>query len=145
MTFNDNNRPIYLQIADKICDDIMLGTLREEQRIPSVRDYAAMMEAVSYTHLDVYKRQIQTDEEKGIFSLQALIFKLNEGGDTSTNTDWTFAKSYYFDAGQDWGIDKTLNFTEDVYKRQVEVAPHIPTLATPVSHDGSISSGLEMR
>lgn len=62
MTFNDNNRPIYLQIADKICDDIMLGTLREEQRIPSVRDYAAMMEVSINTAM----RSISYLETSGI-------------------------------------------------------------------------------
>ena len=35
---------IYLQIADRICDMIILGEYREGERIPSVREYAAMVE-----------------------------------------------------------------------------------------------------
>lgn len=36
-----NNRPIYLQIADKISDDILSGRLAAEERVPSVRELAA--------------------------------------------------------------------------------------------------------
>lgn len=35
------NRPIYLQIADRICNDIVAGTLPAEGRVPSVRELAA--------------------------------------------------------------------------------------------------------
>ena len=37
----DSNRPIYLQILDAICDQILEGTLQPDGRIPSVRDYGA--------------------------------------------------------------------------------------------------------
>ena len=30
-------KAIYLQIADRICDEILLGQYKEEERIPSVR------------------------------------------------------------------------------------------------------------
>lgn len=40
MDFRDN-RPIYLQIADKICDEIITGKCPENERIPSVREYAS--------------------------------------------------------------------------------------------------------
>lgn len=36
-----DNRPIYLQIADKILNDILSGRLQAEGRIPSVRELAA--------------------------------------------------------------------------------------------------------
>ena len=39
MNFNDN-RPIYLQIADSLMDSIVRGDLPDESRLPSVRDYA---------------------------------------------------------------------------------------------------------
>ena len=39
MNFKES-RAIYLQIADRICDDILLGQYEEEWRIPSVREYA---------------------------------------------------------------------------------------------------------
>ena len=39
--FNDSNRAIYLQIADDIADRRLQGVLPPDERIPSVRDYAA--------------------------------------------------------------------------------------------------------
>ncbi|MDR2385078.1 MAG: GntR family transcriptional regulator [Tannerella sp.] len=39
-----NNKAIYLQIAEQICDMILLGDCKEEERIPSVREYAAIVE-----------------------------------------------------------------------------------------------------
>lgn len=39
MNFNDN-KPIYLQIADLLMDSIVRGDLPDESRLPSVRDYA---------------------------------------------------------------------------------------------------------
>ena len=44
MGFIDKSKPIYLQIADRICDEVTAGTLRPEGRIPSVREYAGMMQ-----------------------------------------------------------------------------------------------------
>ena len=29
MVFKENNKAIYLQIADRICDDVMTGTIEE--------------------------------------------------------------------------------------------------------------------
>jgi len=37
----DENRPIYLQIADNICERVLSGKLNPGQRIPSVRDWSA--------------------------------------------------------------------------------------------------------
>lgn len=37
----DNNKPIYLQIADGICEQILQGRFKAEGRIPSVREWAA--------------------------------------------------------------------------------------------------------
>ena len=39
MNFNDNKQ-IYLQIADSLMDSIVRGELPDESRLPSVRDYA---------------------------------------------------------------------------------------------------------
>ena len=43
MNFKEN-KAIYFQIAERICDLILLGEYREEERIPSVREYAAIVE-----------------------------------------------------------------------------------------------------
>lgn len=46
--FNEN-KAIYLQIADRVCEDIILGTYTEAGRIPSVREYAQMIEVSANT------------------------------------------------------------------------------------------------
>lgn len=43
MDFKDK-RPIYVQIADRISDNIIRGIHAPDTRIPSVRDYSAMLE-----------------------------------------------------------------------------------------------------
>lgn len=56
MEFKEN-KAIYLQIVDRLCDDILLGKYQEEDRIPSVREYSASVEVNvntairSYDHL----------------------------------------------------------------------------------------------
>ena len=40
MEFN-SNKSIYLQICDAICEQILTGALRPDERIPSVREYGA--------------------------------------------------------------------------------------------------------
>lgn len=47
-------KPIYLQIADKIMDDILSGVYGEEQRLPSVREYAASVEVNANTVMRSY-------------------------------------------------------------------------------------------
>ena len=46
--FNEN-KAIYLQIADRVCEDIILGNYAEAGRIPSVREYAQMIEVSANT------------------------------------------------------------------------------------------------
>ena len=48
MKFKES-KPIYLQIADRICDEILQGQYQEEERIPSVREYAATVEVNANT------------------------------------------------------------------------------------------------
>lgn len=37
----DPNKPIYLQICDSICEQILSGAISPEDRIPSVREFGA--------------------------------------------------------------------------------------------------------
>lgn len=37
----DSNKPIYIQIADNICDRILKGEFKSGDRIPSVREWGA--------------------------------------------------------------------------------------------------------
>ena len=48
MRFKDN-KAIYLQIADLICEDILQDRLLEDERIPSVREYASAVEVNANT------------------------------------------------------------------------------------------------
>ena len=40
MEFN-SNKSIYLQLCDAICEQILSGTLKPDERIPSVREYGS--------------------------------------------------------------------------------------------------------
>jgi len=53
MTFT-NDKAIYLQMADRLCDEILAGTYREDDRIPSVREYAVMLEVNANTAVKAY-------------------------------------------------------------------------------------------
>jgi DNA-binding transcriptional regulator YhcF (GntR family) len=39
-----NQKPIYLQIAESICNDILAGKYRENEKLPSVREFASEVE-----------------------------------------------------------------------------------------------------
>ena len=54
-------KSIYQQIADRLCDEILLGNSREEERIPSVREYAATVEVNANTVVRSYD-QLQGQE-----------------------------------------------------------------------------------
>ena len=55
MKFKENNKAIYLQIADKISDDILLGTILPGARIPLVREYASTLEVNANTIMRSYE------------------------------------------------------------------------------------------
>lgn len=54
MDFNSNSKAIYLQIADDICDKVLTGTYSADERIPSVREYAARIEVNVNTVMRAY-------------------------------------------------------------------------------------------
>ena len=43
MTFN-NDKAIYIQIAERLSDEILADQYHEDERIPSVREYAVLLE-----------------------------------------------------------------------------------------------------
>ena len=53
MDFNDN-KAIYLQIADNFCEKILLKEFTENDRIPSVRDFAISYEVNPNTVMRTY-------------------------------------------------------------------------------------------
>lgn len=55
MDFKENNKAIYLQIADKLCDEITIGNrYAPGGRIPSVREYAANLQVNANTVIHAY-------------------------------------------------------------------------------------------
>lgn len=55
MHFNQD-KPIYLQIADNICDRILSGELKPDDRIPSVREYGASLGVNPNTMMRSYEK-----------------------------------------------------------------------------------------
>lgn len=55
MEMFNKDRPIYLQISDRICDEILSGAYADDQRIPSVRDYATLMQVNINTVMKTYE------------------------------------------------------------------------------------------
>lgn len=55
MDINNNNKAIYQQIADRICDDVLLGVKQPEERIPSVRETAALLQVNPNTVMRSYE------------------------------------------------------------------------------------------
>ncbi len=53
MTFT-NEKAIYLQMADRLCDEILADTYKDDDRIPSVREYAVMLEVNTNTAVKTY-------------------------------------------------------------------------------------------
>ena len=53
MTFT-NDKAIYIQMADRLCDEILAGKYKDDDRIPSVRDYAVMLEVNANTAVKAY-------------------------------------------------------------------------------------------
>ena len=52
--FNNNSKAIYLQIADDICDKVLTSEFAPDERIPSVREYAAQVEVNVNTVMRAY-------------------------------------------------------------------------------------------
>ena len=49
-----NDKAIYIQMADRLMDEILAGKYKDDDRIPSVREYAVLMEVNSNTAVKAY-------------------------------------------------------------------------------------------
>ena len=56
-----SDKPIYLQIADTLCEHILSGSMKAEERIPSVREYGAQIGVNPNTVMRTYEKL--TDEQ----------------------------------------------------------------------------------
>lgn len=54
MTF-ENNKAIYEQMADRLCDEIIAKTYKADDRIPSVREYAVTLQVNTNTAVKAYE------------------------------------------------------------------------------------------
>lgn len=50
-----NDKAIYIQMAERLCDEILAGTYNADDRIPSVREYAVMLEVNTNTAVKAYE------------------------------------------------------------------------------------------
>lgn len=74
-TFN-SDRAIFLQMADRLCDEILIGTYAEGDRIPSVRDYAVSLEVNTNTAVKTYE---YLSREGVIFNKRGIGYFVAEG------------------------------------------------------------------
>ena len=79
MKFKES-KPIYLQIADRIMEEILLEVYPEEERIPSVREYAAMVEVNANTVVRAYD-YLQNQEI--IFNKRGIGYFVSKNGEKS--------------------------------------------------------------
>jgi len=104
MNFKEN-KAIYLQIADRICDEIIFGQYAEEERIPSVREYASMVEVNANTTMrsfDYLQSQDIIYNKRGIgyfvsSGAKKLILSLRRKHFLEEDIDWFFHQIYTLD------------------------------------------------
>lgn len=75
MQFKDH-KPIFLQIAELICDEILQGKYPEGERLPSVREYAAEVEV----NVNTVVRSFEWLSQKGIiFNKRGMGYFISQG------------------------------------------------------------------
>lgn len=75
MEFKDNEA-IYLQIANNVSENILLGKWKEEDKIPSVRDLASEMQVNPNTVIRTYEF---LENQQIIYTKRGLGFFVNQG------------------------------------------------------------------
>ena len=76
MTF-DNNKSIFLQIADLICENILRKQWKENDRIPSVRDFAVSLEVNPNT---VNRTYTYLQDKNIIYNQRGIGYFVSNGG-----------------------------------------------------------------
>ena len=75
MTFS-NDKAIYLQIVDRLSDEILSGKYQDDDRIPSVREYAVLLEVNTNTAVKAYE---QLAREEIIYNKRGLGYFVTKG------------------------------------------------------------------
>ena len=71
-----NDKPIFQQMADRLCDEILALTYQDDDRIPSVREYAVMLEVNTNTAVKAYE---QLARENIIYNKRSLGYYVTPG------------------------------------------------------------------
>ena len=71
-----NDKPIYIQMADRLCDEILSGVYQDDDRIPSVREYAELLEVNTNTAVKAYE---QLAREEIIYNKRGLGYFVTKG------------------------------------------------------------------
>ncbi len=73
----DNSRPIYLQIVDFFYENILIRRWKEEERIPSVREIAMMVEVNPNTAIRAFT---YLQEQEVIYNKRGIGYFVSENG-----------------------------------------------------------------
>ena len=71
-----NDKAIYIQMADRLCDEILSGVYKDDDRIPSVREYAVLLEVNTNTAVKAYE---QLAREEIIYNKRGLGYFVTKG------------------------------------------------------------------
>ncbi len=71
------SQPIYMQIADIFCENILMGKWKINERIPSVRDVAIQMEVNPNTAMRAF---VYLQEKEIIFNKRGIGYFVSESG-----------------------------------------------------------------
>lgn len=52
----NSDKPIYLQMAERMMDEILCGTYSDDSRIPSVREYSVLLQVNTNTAVKCYEQ-----------------------------------------------------------------------------------------
>ena len=72
----NTDKAIFLQMADRLCDEILVLTYQDDERIPSVREYAVMLEVNTNTAVKAYE---QLSRENIIYNKRGLGYYVTPG------------------------------------------------------------------
>ena len=112
----ENNKAIYEQMADRLCDEIIAGTYKADDRIPSVREYAVMLQVNTNTAVKAYEL---LSREEIIYNRRGLGYFVSAGAreqimstdvkHSSHNRSLPFprdetVRNYYKDVEKEWTI-----------------------------------------
>ena len=62
-----NDKAIYLQMADRLCDEILADTYKDDDRIPSVREYAVLLEVNTNTAVKAYDELARANIKTAVY------------------------------------------------------------------------------